>query len=102
MPGATAGGRRGRSAAVSPVQGPEGAAEPARSWWSATDARHVGDESWLERDQVMRLDWDQAMTGIASQPFRLRWTARVCRYFRSVVLEGRSDRASTASARRPA
>jgi hypothetical protein len=44
-------------------------------WWSATDARHVGSESWLERDQVMWLDWDQAVTGIASQSFRLRWTA---------------------------
>jgi hypothetical protein len=50
-------------------------------WWSATDGRHVGDESWLERGQIMRLDWDQAVTGIASQPCRLRWTARVCRYF---------------------
>jgi hypothetical protein len=44
-------------------------------WWSATDARHVGYESWLERDQVMWLDWDQAVTGIVSQPFRLRCTA---------------------------
>jgi hypothetical protein len=43
-------------------------------WWSATDARHVGYESWLERDHVVWLDWDQAVTGIASQPFRLRWT----------------------------
>jgi hypothetical protein len=34
-------------------------------WWSATDARHVGYESWLARDQVMWLDWDQAVTGIA-------------------------------------
>lgn len=25
-------------------------------WWSATDGRHVGYESWLERDQVMWLD----------------------------------------------
>jgi hypothetical protein len=40
-------------------------------WWSATDGRHVGYESWLERDQVMWLDWDQTVTGIASQPFRL-------------------------------
>jgi hypothetical protein len=31
----------------------------------------VGYESWLERDQVMWLDWDQTVTGIASQPFRL-------------------------------
>jgi hypothetical protein len=44
-------------------------------WWSATDGRHVGYESWLERDQAMWLDWDQAVTGIASQPFRLWWTA---------------------------
>lgn len=44
-------------------------------WWSATDGRHVGYESWLERDQVMWLDWDKTVTGIASQPFRLRWTA---------------------------
>lgn len=44
-------------------------------WWSATDGRHVGYESWLERDQVMWLDWDRAVTGIASQPFQLWWTA---------------------------
>ena len=44
-------------------------------WWSATDGRHVGYESWLERDQVMWLDWDKTVTGIASQPFRLWWTA---------------------------
>jgi hypothetical protein len=44
-------------------------------WWSATDGRHVGYESWLERDQVMWLDWDRVVTGIASQPFRLWWTA---------------------------
>ena len=44
-------------------------------WWSATDGRHVGYESWLERDQLMWLDWDRAVTGTASQPFRLRWTA---------------------------
>ena len=24
-------------------------------WWSATDGRHVGYESWLERDQVLKL-----------------------------------------------
>jgi hypothetical protein len=44
-------------------------------WWSATDGRHVGYESWLERDQVMWLDWNKTVTGIASQPFRLWWTA---------------------------
>ena len=48
-------------------------------WWSATDGRHVGYESWLERDQVMWLDWDQAVTGIASQPFRLRGRDQIAR-----------------------
>ena len=43
-------------------------------WWSAPDGRHIGYESWLERDQLMWLDWDRAVTGTASQPFRLRWT----------------------------
>jgi hypothetical protein len=46
----------------------------ATTWWSATDGRHIGYESWLERDQLMWLDWDRAVTGTASQPFRLRWT----------------------------
>jgi len=43
-------------------------------WWSATDGRHLGYESWLERDHVMWLDFDPAVVGIASQPFRLSWT----------------------------
>ncbi len=43
-------------------------------WWSATDGTHVGYESWLERDHLTWLDWDRAVTGIASQPFRLSWT----------------------------
>jgi len=38
-------------------------------WWAATTGRHVGYESWLERDHVRALDFDQAITGIASQPF---------------------------------
>src|SRR5215472_12376220 len=42
-------------------------------WWSATTGGHVGFESWLERDQLMLLDFDPAVTGIASQPFWLRW-----------------------------
>jgi hypothetical protein len=43
-------------------------------WWSSTITGHVGYESWLERDQVMWLDWDRAVVGIASQPFWLSWT----------------------------
>jgi hypothetical protein len=44
-------------------------------WWSATDGRHVGFESWLERDHLMLLDFDPAVTAVASQPFWLSWTA---------------------------
>ncbi len=44
-------------------------------WWSATDDGHVGYESWLERDHLMWLDFDATVVGIASQPFRLSWTA---------------------------
>jgi hypothetical protein len=42
-------------------------------WWSATVGRHVGYESWLERDHVMALDFDPDVVGIASQPFWLFW-----------------------------
>lgn len=42
-------------------------------WWSATVGRHVGFESWLERDHVMLLDFDPRVVGIASQPFWLSW-----------------------------
>ncbi|WP_433521558.1 TnsA-like heteromeric transposase endonuclease subunit [Nocardia pseudovaccinii] len=42
-------------------------------WWSATDERHVGFESWLERDHVMGLDFDPEVVAIASQPFWLFW-----------------------------
>lgn len=35
---------------------------------------HVGFESWLERDQLMAIDFDSSLVGIASQPFWLHWT----------------------------
>src|SRR5213594_3943040 len=38
-------------------------------WWSARTGRHVGYESWLERDVVMALDFDPEVVGIVSQPF---------------------------------
>ncbi|MCI2421091.1 TnsA-like heteromeric transposase endonuclease subunit [Saccharopolyspora sp. K220] len=44
-------------------------------WWSATTGRHVGFESWLERDRLMLLDFDPDVVGISSQPFWLLWTA---------------------------
>lgn len=42
-------------------------------WWAATTGRHVGYESWLERDHVRALDFDRDIVGIASQPFWLCW-----------------------------
>ncbi|CAO5151927.1 hypothetical protein FAIPA1_140127 [Frankia sp. AiPs1] len=41
-------------------------------YWSATSRRHVGFESWLERDHAMLLDFDPQVVGFASQPFWLR------------------------------
>ncbi|MGH3815209.1 MAG: TnsA-like heteromeric transposase endonuclease subunit, partial [Pseudonocardiaceae bacterium] len=42
-------------------------------WWSATSGRHVGHESWLERDHAMLLDFDAEIAGFSSQPFGLSW-----------------------------
>ncbi len=42
-------------------------------YWSATSARHVGFESWLERDTAMLLDFDPRVVAFASQPFWLHW-----------------------------
>jgi hypothetical protein len=35
--------------------------------------RHFADESWLERDAAMLLDFDPALSGCAPQPFCLFW-----------------------------
>ena len=43
-------------------------------WFSATTGSHIGYESWLERDQLMALDFDPEVVGIASQPLWLFWT----------------------------
>lgn len=45
-------------------------------WWSATTGRHVGYESWLERDHAMMLDFDREVVGLSSQPFTLTWRDR--------------------------
>jgi hypothetical protein len=42
-------------------------------WWLATTGRHVGYESWLERDHLVALDFDRLVTGVSSQPFTLSW-----------------------------
>ncbi len=41
--------------------------------WSASSGRHVGYESWLERDHAMLLDFDPEVAGYSSQPFWLYW-----------------------------
>ena len=66
-------------------------------WWSATDGRHVGFESWLERDHVMALDFDPAVGAIASQPFWLLWPAAraaddIGRMHRTTSFAGWTDR----------
>lgn len=43
-------------------------------WWCATTGGHVGFESWLERDELVALDFDPTVIGLASQPFWLSWT----------------------------
>ncbi len=42
-------------------------------YWAATGAVHVGFESWVERDHLMRLDFDPQVSAMVSQPFRLSW-----------------------------
>ncbi|MFF4261806.1 TnsA-like heteromeric transposase endonuclease subunit [Streptomyces virginiae] len=42
-------------------------------YWSATTGRHVGFESWLERDRLLLMDFDPRVVRIASQPFWLHW-----------------------------
>ncbi|MGA5568545.1 TnsA-like heteromeric transposase endonuclease subunit [Streptomyces pseudogriseolus] len=42
-------------------------------YYSTTVGAHVGYESWLERDQLVLLDRDADVVGIASQPFWLHW-----------------------------
>lgn len=42
-------------------------------WWFSTTKDHVGYQSWLERDQVMALDFDSDVVGLSSQPFTLSW-----------------------------
>lgn len=42
-------------------------------YWSATVNRHVGYESWLERDHLRLLDFDRRIGAVSSQPFRMSW-----------------------------
>jgi hypothetical protein len=61
---------------VAPVRGfrwSKGLGSFAGWWWSSTMDRHVGFESWLERDHVMLLDFDAEVAAFSSQPFWLCW-----------------------------
>lgn len=42
-------------------------------YWAATTRRHIGFESWLERDRLVLMDFDPKVVGVASQPFWLHW-----------------------------
>ncbi|MFJ1938596.1 MULTISPECIES: TnsA-like heteromeric transposase endonuclease subunit [unclassified Kitasatospora] len=44
-------------------------------YWAATSGSQVGYESWVERDAAMALDLDPTVVALASQPFRIVWTA---------------------------
>jgi hypothetical protein len=44
-------------------------------YYAVTTGRHVGFESWLERDHAMLLDYDPQVVGFSSQPFWLHWPA---------------------------
>jgi hypothetical protein len=44
-------------------------------WWSVKTREHVGFESWLERDQMMLLDFAPEVVAFSAQPFWLSWTA---------------------------
>jgi hypothetical protein len=58
---------------VRPFRFGKGLASFAGWWWMASTGRHVGFESWLERDHLMLLDFGPDVTAVSSQPFWLRW-----------------------------
>lgn len=60
-------------AAVRPFRWSRGERHFSGWYWAATTGRHVGFESWLERDRLVLMDFDPGMVGIASQPFWLHW-----------------------------
>ena len=62
-----------RAPAVRSFRFAKGMSSFAGWWWFAASGEHVGDESWLERDHVMLMDFDPAVVAVASQPFWLSW-----------------------------
>jgi hypothetical protein len=45
-------------------------------YWSTTQGRRIGFESWVERNHLVALDFDPSVVGIVSQPFWLLWPGR--------------------------
>ncbi|MFJ9822652.1 TnsA-like heteromeric transposase endonuclease subunit [Streptomyces sp. NPDC101151] len=60
-------------AAVRPFRWSRGEGYFSGWYWASTTGRHVGFESWLERDRLVLMDFDPGVVGIASQPFWLHW-----------------------------
>jgi hypothetical protein len=58
---------------VRPFRFEKGLRSFAGWWYFATTGTHVGFESWLERDHLMLMDFDQTVRAVSSQPFWLRW-----------------------------
>lgn len=57
-----------------PVRAPaafKGQRNFAGLWWCTTTDRHVGFESWCERDYLMCLDFDPGAVGMSSTSFRI-------------------------------
>lgn len=44
-------------------------------YYAACMDRHIGFESWLERDEAMAMDFDPQVSAFAPQPFRLSWNS---------------------------
>jgi hypothetical protein len=44
-------------------------------YFAACMGRHIGFESWLERDQLMMLDYSPRVESFAAQPFWLLWSS---------------------------
>lgn len=58
---------------VRPFHFEKGAVSFAGWRWLATTGRHVGFESWLERDHLTLMDFDPGIVAVAAQPFWLHW-----------------------------
>jgi hypothetical protein len=68
-----AGARLEDTSAVREFHFEKGQRSFAGSWWLATTGRHVGYESFCERNRLMLLDFDPEVTGVAAQPLCLHW-----------------------------